>query len=285
MPSAVEGLDLSAFDTVLSSSVMFSKGVVVRPGTRHISYCYSPSRMLWDRAASYERRGVGSALARHFLRSWDASAAQRPDTVAAISQTVADRIGKYWRRNALVVPPPVRTPGVSVSEAPESGPPYFLIVSRLVPHKMLHIAVDAFNKTRLRLVVVGDGPLKRTLERRANENISFMGWQPDEALDRLYEKASAVIVPNDEDFGLTAVEAMSHGIPVLALRQGGATETVLEGVTGEFFDDPIPEAMADGIKRIRALRDSYDADSIRRHAQQWSHEKWVSRMRTLVESV
>jgi glycosyltransferase involved in cell wall biosynthesis len=284
MPAAVEGLDLSGYDTVLSSSVMFAKGAVVRPGTRHICYCYSPSRMLWDRAAAYERRGIASAVARHLLRSWDASAARRPDTLAAISGTVADRIAKYWRRDAIVVPPPVRMPeGTAPSDAVEG--PYWLIVSRLVPHKMLHVAVDAFNKTRYRLVVVGDGPLKRSLQRRANANITFLGWQPDAVVDSLYAGSTAVILPNDEDFGLTAVEAMAHGKPVLALRAGGATETVLEGVTGEFFDDAIPEALADGIKRLRAHLDSYDSNAIRVHARQWSHEKWATRMRALVEAV
>jgi glycosyltransferase involved in cell wall biosynthesis len=282
MPAAVEGLDLSAYDTVLSSSVMFTKGAVVRPDTRHISYCYSPSRMLWDRATTYERRGVGSTLARHVLRSWDHAAAQRPDTVAAISQTVADRIQKYWRRDAVVVPPPVRMPSPDV-QPHQDGSPYWLIVSRLVPHKMLHVAVDAFKKTRYRLLVVGDGPLRRSLERRAGPNIRFLGWQSDAAVDSLYAGCQAVILPNDEDFGLTAVEAMSHGKPVLALRAGGATETVLEGITGEFFDDPIPEAMADGIKRVRSRLTIYDANTIRRHAQQWSREHWAQRMRTLVE--
>lgn len=285
MPSAVEGLDFSAYDTVLSSSVMFSKGAVVRPDTRHISYCYSPSRMLWDRAATYERRGIASALTRHALRSWDHAAAQRPDTLAAISQTVADRVAKYWRRDAVVVPPPVRMPESTMIYHGAAEQPYWLIVSRLVPHKMLHVAVDAFNKTRHRLLVVGDGPLKKSLQRRAHENIRFVGWQSDAELDRLYAGATAVIVPNDEDFGLTAVEAMAHGKPVLALRAGGATETILEGVTGEFFDDPIPEALADGVRRLRTNLSSYDSSTIRRHAQQWSTERWVQRMRTLVESV
>jgi glycosyltransferase involved in cell wall biosynthesis len=285
MPSAVEGLDLSAYDTVLSSSVLFSKGAVVRPNTRHISYCYSPSRMLWDRAATYERRGIGSAMMRHLLRSWDASAAQRPDTLAAISQTVADRISKYWRRTAIVIPPPIRKFEQSSSHGlQKESSDYFLIVSRLVPHKMLSMAIDAFNKTRYQLVIVGDGPLRQTLRRRAHTNIRFLGWQPDDVLHNLYKSCQAVIVPNDEDFGLTAVEAMAHGTPVLALRSGGATETVLEGITGEFFNDPIPEALADGVRRIKKSMSSYNPNAIEAHAQQWSHEKWALRMKTLVES-
>ena len=283
MPSAVESLDFSAYDMVLSSSVMFSKGAVVRPDTRHICYCYSPSRMLWDRAATYERTGPASGLMRHALRSWDHAAAQRPDQLVAISRTVADRISKYWRRDALVLPPPVN-PALSVTPHTE-GHPYFLAVSRLVPHKMLGTLIDAFNKTGAHLVIVGDGPLKHSLRRRAGPNIRLAGWQSDEKLAAFYAGASAVVVPNDEDFGLTAVEAMTYGKPVLALRAGGAMETVLEGVTGEFFDDAIPEAMADGIKRIRAAMSSYDPAGIRKHADQWSEERWVGRMRRLVEGV
>ncbi len=282
MPSAVESFDLSGYDTVISSSVVFSKGIVVRPGTRHICYCYSPARMLWDRNGAYERSGLLSRFYRHALRAWDQAAAQRPDEMIAISDTVAKRIAKYYRRSAVVVPPPTRP--VSESVAPrESIDDYYLIVSRMVPHKSLDMAIDAFAKLQYRLVVVGDGPLKERLQQRAGTNVTFTGWVSDDALDGLYEHCRAVIVPNEEDWGLTAIEAMTHGKPVLALRHGGATETVLEGVTGEFFDDPIPEALADGIKRLRTNLDRYDAQKIRSHAAQWGTQQFEQRMRMLVE--
>jgi glycosyltransferase involved in cell wall biosynthesis len=282
MPSAIESLDFSGYDTVISSSVLFSKGIIVRPGTRHICYCYSPSRMLWDRNLAYERNGILSRLYRHALRSWDQAAAQRPDDMVAISDTVAARIAKYYRRAAIVVPPPTRDIPVDVL-APASQGDYYLIVSRMVPHKSLSMAIDAFAKLNYKLVVVGDGPLRVAMQRRAGPNISFTGWVPDDELDALYAGCRAVIVPNEEDWGLTAVEAMAHGKPILALRKGGATETVLEGVTGEFFDDPIPEALADGIKRLRTNADSYDEQKIRSHASQWGMQQFEQRMRTIVE--
>jgi len=284
MPPAVESFDLARFDTVISSSAIFSKGIIVRPGTRHICYCYSPSRMLWDRHAPYERRGVASHVYRHALRAWDHAAAQRPDEFIAVSDAVARRITKYYRRSALVIPPPTRqiTDG---ADAPPDLEDYYLIVSRIVPHKSLTMALDAFAKLRHRLVVVGSGPLKQQLQRRAGPNISFTGWVSDEKLDGLYEHCRAVIVPNEEDWGLTAIEAMMHGKPVLALRKGGAIETVIEGVTGEFFDDPIPEGLADGVKRLRAHSDRYDADAIRSHAAQWGTEQFEQRMRTVVEGI
>lgn len=282
MPSAVESFDLSEYDTVISSSVLFSKGIIVRPDTRHICYCYSPARMLWDRNGAYERSGMLSRFYRHALRSWDHAAAGRPDEMIAISNTVATRIAKYYRRSAIVVPPPTRRVGTGALPRTLSDD-YYLVVARMVPHKSLDMAVDAFAKLRYRLVVVGDGPLKAWSQRRAGSNITFTGWVSDETLDGLYANCQAVIVPNEEDWGLTAIEAMAHGKPVLALRKGGATETVLEGITGEFFDDPIPEALADGIKRLRTNLDGYDAQKIRSHAAQWGTEQFEQRMRMMVE--
>lgn len=284
MPSAIEAFDLSAYDTVISSSVLFSKGIIVRPETRHISYCYSPARMLWDRAGAYERRGILSSLFRHTLRAWDSAAAQRPDEMIAISHTVAARIQKYYHRSAIVIPPPVHIQEASHIEnfGTENRGSYFLIVARLTPHKMLENAIEAFNKTRQQLIIVGGGPLRRTLRRLAGPTIKMVGWQSEAQLALLYAHALAVVLPNEEDFGLTAVEAMAHGVPVLALRAGGATETVIEGVTGEFFDDPIPGALADGIRRIRAAQSRYDRSFLKTHAQQWSTEHWAQRMRACI---
>jgi glycosyltransferase involved in cell wall biosynthesis len=279
-PSAAESLDLSSYDTVLSNSVMFSKGVIVRPDTRHISYTYSPPRMLWDRHADYERRGLLSSVTRHALRAWDASAAQRPDQLIAISRTTAARIGTYWRRDARILPPPTDAP-FEVA-AYDEGHPYWLVVGRLVPHKMLHTAVLAANRTKARLIIAGEGPLKRALMRIAGPTVRLTGRVEPRALSSLYAGATATIVPNEEDWGLTAVESMLHGTPVLALRRGGATETVLEGVTGEFYDDAIPEALAEGMLRVRSSREGYDTGGIKRHAAQWSHGAWEDKMRKLI---
>lgn len=256
MPSAVESFDLSGYDTVLSSSVIFAKGVIVRPGTHHISYCYSPARPLWDRAFAYERSGVASRLFRHLLRVWDSQAARRPDQMVAISQTVADRISTYYRRDAMVIPPPV----APATPIPISRGDYFLLVARPVPHKNIAMVREAFAKLRYPLIIAN--------------GVS------DQERDRLYAGCRAVIVANEEDFGLTAVEAMTYGKPVLALRKGGATETVIEGITGEFFDDPIPEALVDGVRRI--MRGTYNPIDAQKHASRYSEEVFAQRMRTLV---
>lgn len=256
MPSAIESFDLSGYDTVISSSVLFSKGVIVRPGTRHICYCYSPSRMLWDRGHHYERRSVMSRLLRHFFRLWDTDAARRPDQMVAISQTVADRITTYYRRDSIIIPPPVEPAGTLETSRGD----YFLVVARPVPHKNIAMVREAFAKLRYPLIVAS--------------GVS------DQERNRLYAGCRAVIVANEEDFGLTAVEAMSYGKPVLALRRGGATETMIEGVTGEFFDDPIPEALADGVRRI--MRGSYDPKDAQKQASRYSEEVFAQRLQTLV---
>lgn len=279
MPSAIESFDLSDFDTVLSSSVTFAKGVIVRSDTRHICYCYSPTRMLWDSSSAYAHFGRTGRVVRHVLRSWDAQAARRPDQMIAISQTVASRINTYYRRDAIIIPPPVSIP--TSYKLPSTGSPYFVIVARLVQHKNLHVAIEAFNKLGYPLTIVGTGPLLSKLKRRAGGTITFAGAVSDEYLHALYDNCRAVIVPNEEDFGLTAVEAMAHGKPVLALRAGGATETVIDGITGEFFDDPAPEVLADGVRRI--INGSYDAVDVQKQAARYSEDIFAQRMRALVQ--
>jgi glycosyltransferase involved in cell wall biosynthesis len=280
MPSAIESFELSSYDVVVSSSVLFAKGIVIRPGTRHICYCYSPARPLWDRTHAPEYRGIASSLARHLLRVWDAAASHRPDVLVAPSRAVQDRIRKWYRRDAIVIPPPATLGTVSTERQP-----FILAVARLTPHKHLEQLLDAFGKLRDTLVIVGEGPLYRRLQSRATPNVRLTGWVSDEHLSRLYRSCTAVIVASSEDWGLTAVEAMSYGKPVLALRRGGALEIVLEGVTGEFFDDPIPEAIADGVKRIRSLSQQADPHTIARHASSFDASAFDARMQTLVQGV
>jgi len=284
LPSLIERFDFSAYDVVVSSSVIFSKGIIVRPKTKHISYCYSPTRFLWDRSAGYEYHSIGSAVARHILRMWDFSAAQRPDTFIAVSQTCANRISTYYKRNAFVVPPPIKINNI-LSGAVRSN--FILFVGRLLPHKNVNELILAAKKTRTHLVIVGDGPEKSRLEllsENVGDIIEFRGNVSDQERDELYQTCRAVVVPNEEDWGLTATEAHSHGTPVLALRAGGAQEIVIEGMTGEFFDDSIVESIADGIHRILRSHTIYDPNLIRQHAMQWSEERFAEKMRSIISS-
>jgi len=281
MPSAIESFDLSDFDVVISSSAFFSKGLILRPKTRHICYCYSPTRQLWDLHSGYNTTALlRYKLAQHLLRLWDRQAADRVDEFVAISETVQQRIKKYYGKNSVVIYPPISNFKFQISnKIPNSKfqipNNYYLIVSRLYKHKNIDIAIEAFAKLNLPLVIIGDGPEKKRLLRycatalRA-KNIQFLGFVPDEELPYYYQNCRAFIMPQEEDFGLTPIEAMSFGKPVLALKKGGALETLREGVTGEFFDDPIPEALADGVRRLNENYRNYRPDLIKSQAKQFS---------------
>lgn len=286
MPSAIESFNLADFNIVISSSAFFSKGLVLRPKTRHICYCYSPTRQLWDRHFEYTKRGFLTRLSQHLLRIWDRQAADRVDEFVAISETVRSRIQKYYKKDAKVIYPPV-------PELPEGGSKrpikeeYYLIVSRLFPHKNIDMAIDAFNKLGHKLVIIGDGPeyanYKAQIAKCKTKNIQLLGHLDDNSVATYYRHAKAFIMPQEEDFGLTPIEAMWFGVPTLALRKGGATETLLEGITGEFFDDPIPEALADGVRRLNDNYRNYRADVIKSGANKFSKEIFRKEIENLVK--
>jgi len=301
MPMAVESFDLSDFDVVVSSSVIFSKGLVLKPKTRHICYCYSPTRFLWDRHFEYENQSFLSMLSRHLLRIWDRQASDRVDEFVAISKHVQSRIKKYYRHDAKIIYPPIvleeRGPaphhpgGARLLSArhrsPHSGHPlhsrpFYLIVSRLFPHKNLDVAIDAFNKLGFELVIIGNGPAKKDLKNMTGKNIKILGYKNDIEVMNYYRNCKAFIMPQEEDFGLTPLEAMSFGKPVLALQKGGALETVIEGITGEFFDDPIPEALADGVRRLNENYSNYSPTVIQKWAEKFSRERFREEVLKLV---
>ena len=299
MPTAIESFDLSDFDVVISSSAIFSKGLVLKPKTKHICYCYSPTRQLWDlHSLNQSSHPKLYALSQHFLRIWDRQASDRVDEFVAISEHVRERIKKYYKKDSVVIYPPVALNDSCItnriSKESETSVKllhdtsymnYYLIVSRLFPHKNIDIAIEAFNKLNLPLLIVGAGPNKQELEHKIEKGkkIKLVGFVPDEELHYYYQNCKAFIMPQEEDFGITPVEAMSHGKPVLALRKGGATETVTEGITGEFFDDPIPEGLADGIRRLNENCALYNPEIIKEHAQKFSVRLFKSRMLALVQ--
>ncbi len=272
MPAAIESFDLSEFDRVLSSSVTFSKGLVLKPATKHICYCYSPTRYLWDWHSEYAKKKswVGK-LFQHLLRMWDRMAADRVDQFIAISKTVQSRIKKYYHCDSIVIYPPVNK--LSAGNMPGNIPQdYYLIVSRLYPHKNIDVAIQAFNKLHYPLIIIGDGPSRGSLRSKAGKNIMFVSKVSDSDLGGYYNHCKALIMPQEEDFGLTPIEAMNFGKPVVALRRGGATETIVEGISGEFFDDPIPEALADTVRRLNERYGDYKPEVIKSQAEKFSTE-------------
>lgn len=297
--TAAETLDLRDFDVVISSSNSFVKGVITKPKTIHICYCHAPTRFLWDWHFNYLNENKLSGLKKmfilptlHYLRMWDKSAAERVDYFIANSRNTSDKIKKFYGRESVVIYPPVDignmttdSNSVEAKEIKKETEGYFLIVSRLSGYKRIDLAVEAFNKLELPLVVVGEGEEKKRLEKMAGKNIKFAGFQDEEKLAEYYKNCQAFIFPGEDDFGMSAVEAMSFGKPVLAYRKGGALETVVEGVTGEFFDDPIPEILADGIRRIKNNRSNYDAEKIKEHARKFSKEEFEKKVKEFISSV
>lgn len=287
MPTATERYDLSAFDVIISSSSAFSKGVIVPEGAVHICYCHTPTRYLWTDANSYVDslrlprpiRALIHPLLSH-LRVWDAQAANRVDHFIANSQTVQKRIAKYYRKPSVIIHPPVDTHHFAISEHPKT---YFLTGGRLVAYKQFDLIIEAANQTGLPLKIFGTGPLFEEFKARAASNVELLGRVSDAELVDLYSGAKAFLHPHIEDFGITPVESMAAGRPVIAWPQGGATETIIEGVTGQFLSEQTWEELADQMIRFDA--EKWDPNVIRAHAQTFSRARFKQELKELVENL
>ncbi len=253
-PYAMEALDLSGYDLVLSSSSAWAHGVIVDPDAVHVCYCHNPFRYAWNaRDETLGQRGLlqRAALGLVFQRwrQWDWIAAQRVDRYVANSEATRRRIRRYFGRESDVVYPPVETSRF----APGPVSDFYLVLSELMAHKRIHHAVEAFNRLRLPLVVVGNGPDARRLRRMAGPTISFAGRVSDRRAAELLAASRALVVTATEEFGIAAVESQAAGRPVIALAEGGVRETVQEGLTGAFYATPDPSALAEAVVRFDAL--------------------------------
>lgn len=239
MPLALEQMDMSDFDLVISSESGPAKGIVVRPDALHICYCHSPMRYIWDHYHQY--RKTASRLARlimplmaHKLRIWDLSVSARVDAFVANSRFVSQRIMTYYRRPSVIVPPPVAVEKFCVAKR-ESVGDHYLLAGELTSYKRADLAVQAFNKIGKELRIIGDGEQRRDLESIAGPNIKFLGRMPLDQLKTEFGNCRALIFPGEEDFGIVPVEVMASGRPVLAYGRGGARDSIVDGVTGSFF--------------------------------------------------
>jgi glycosyltransferase involved in cell wall biosynthesis len=253
-PAAMESLDLRGFDLVISSSSAWAHGVIPEDDAVHVCYCHNPFRYAWN--ARQETLAARGPIARAALgavfqrwRQWDWIAAQRVDAYVANSQTTKRRVARYFGREATVLHPPVEVERF----APATPGEVYVVLSELMAHKRIDIAVRAFNDLALPLVVVGNGPDARRLHRLAGPTVSFTGRVSDAEAAYLLGRARALIVTATEEFGIAAVEAQAAGRPVIALNEGGVRETVLDGVTGVFFDRPDPVALAEAVLSFDAL--------------------------------
>jgi glycosyltransferase involved in cell wall biosynthesis len=285
MANAIESFDFSGYDLVISSASAFAKGVITPPDVPHLCYCHSPTRYLWTDSHRYVRElpypGIVKAGIRRYLtglRQWDRLAADRVDAFVANSRTVAARIRKFYRRESTVIEPPVDVHRFSVSR---SRGQFFLAGGRLVAYKRVDLAVAAFNRLGLPLHVFGSGPEERKLKAMAKPNVRFLGRVSDEALKAEYRDCTAYLHPQEEDFGIAAIEAMASGRPVVAYNRGGAAETVVPGQTGVLFEDQTWEALADAVIRLKP--DAFDPEAIRRHAEGYGVERFTARFKQFVD--
>lgn len=283
-PFAFEQFDLSDFDIVISSTTMAAKGILTKPDTMHICYCNTPPRYLWEPEIDPRAdKGLFSGLRKktaHRLRIWDRVAADRVDYFIGNSKYIADRIKKYYQRDAKVIYPPVDIDRFKIVE-PKEVKDYYLFVSRLVGYKKCDLVIDAFNDLDLPLKIIGNGPDKKNLQRKAKSNIEFLGFLSDAELVNYYSEAKAFVFAAEEDFGIVPVEAMASGRPVIAFGRGGATETVVEGVTGTFFKEQTKESLTATIKRFNP--ENYDPKQIRQRAEKFSQEIFRNELKSYIE--
>lgn len=288
MPLALERFDLGGYDLVISSESGPAKGVLAPAAARHICYCHTPMRYLWELYPAYltewtpRWKALVMAPLASWLRVWDYAAAARVDQFVANSRNVQRRIRRAWRREATVIYPPVRVEQF-YSKPPED---YDLVVSELVPYKRVDVAARWYSRSGRRLRIVGEGPEYARLKRLAGRSVEFCGRVSDEALRELYARCRALVMPGEEDFGLAPVEALASGKPVVALGRGGVLESVpLEKpFGGVFFDQPDEEALGAAVRALEAREKDLDPAALRAYATRFSEEEFLRRMKALVDA-
>lgn len=285
MPMALEQLDLSEYDLVISSESGPAKGVLPMPGAVHVCYCHSPMRYIWNMYNKYyESSGLVTRMLMpplaHYLRNWDVATSNRVDHFSANSATVAQRIKTYYRRDAQVIHPPVDTNAFKAAAMHDVGD-YYLMVGELVSYKRPDLAVIACNLLKAKLVVIGGGEMLERIRKLAGPTVTILGPQPFDVLRHHYAHCRALIFPGEEDFGIVPVEAMASGRPVIAYGRGGATETVIADESGVFFDVQTTEALIDAIERLEKI-DFNPAAAVRR-AGDFTTNAFVERFGAFVD--
>ena len=296
MPLAIEQLDLSSYELILSSHHAVAKGVITGPNQLHISYVHSPMRYAWDLQPQYLReagldRGLKGGITRyllHRLRLWDQASANRVDHFVANSEFIKRRIWRCYRREATVIHPPVDVSRFNASTPRED---FYLAASRLVPYKRIDLIVEAFSQTpHRRLIVIGDGPEMRKIRKLAGPNVTLLGYQPDQVLRDHLSRALAFVFAAEEDFGILPVEAQAAGAPVIAFGRGGALETVVDhstrdatAPTGLFFTEQTTESLLQAIDRFESHQNDFKSHLIRAHAEKFSESRFLQQYAQFVE--
>ncbi len=282
MPLAFESFDFSDYDLVISVTSEAAKGIITKVGTVHVCYCLTPTRYLWSGYNEYFKNSFLRIVAKpivNYLRRWDGLAAQRPDEIIVISKEVEGRIKRYYSRDSRVVFPPV---DIKASSEKKKGN-FFLVVSRLVSYKKVDLVIEAFNELGLPLVIVGTGKEEERLKRIAKDNVKFVGFVSEEELVDFYQRARALVFPQEEDFGLTAVEAQSFGTPVIAYKAGGVMDTVIDGITGIFFEEQNKKSLMLAIKRFDKMK--FKSKVLKENVKRFSKNKFKKSFFAIVKNL
>ena len=288
-PFAIERFDFSEYDLIISSSHAVTKGLIKRPDQLHISYCHSPMRYAWDNAELYLNqanisRGLKGLAARsiiNYLRKWDLKTAIRPDYLIANSKFIAEKIKRIYNRDSDVIYPPV---DVDKFEPVEEKDNFYLTASRMVPYKRVDLIVDAFSMMNdKKLLVVGDGPELNNIKRIASPNVEILGYKSGEEFKTLLQKAKAFVFAAEEDFGITVVEAMACGTPVIAFNKGGTAETVIDEQTGILFDSQTAESIKNAILKFEYLKNTFKPHQISRYTKKFSRDIFEKNIKEYVE--
>lgn len=289
MPLAIEQFDFSEYDVVLSDSSSYAKGILTRPETLHICYLHTPTRYAWDDCQKYTQDfGIPSFVKKlvpffmNPLRLWDRAAADRPDFLIANSEFVRQRIRKYYQRDATVIHPPVGTSRFSIAKAGDRKE-YFLMVGRLIAYKRHDIAIEACNRLGIPLKIIGRGPEMDRLKKLAGSTVEFLGRIPDADLPKYYAECRGFIFPQEEDFGIVAIEAMASGRPLIAYRGGDIPEHLEEGKMGVFFDEQTADALVEAFSRFRDK--DFDPEYIRERALPFDKDIFKEKIRKYIEEV
>ena len=281
LPAAARSLDCRDFDVVICSDAAVIKGVRSSPAALKLCYCHSPMRYVWDLQSAYMNalgpiKRLALSCVAGPVRRWDRAAADTVTAFIANSFHVADRIRRHYGRNAVVIHPPVDVPDTPDFASPDD---YYLVLGQLTGYKRADLAIEACNRLRRRLVVIGEGEEFGRLEQLAGPTIELLGWQDDAVTQTYLRRCRALLFCGQEDFGIVPVEAQAVGRPVIAYGLGGAAETVIDGQTGVTFSAQTPDAVVDAIRRFEQDEDQFSPDACTAHARRFSHPAFVRRFR------
>jgi len=289
-PLAIEQFDLSRYDLVISSSHAFAKGALTNSNQLHICYCHTPIRYAWDLTNQYfDKRSLISRIQKvvlqpvlHNIRTWDVASSNRVDYFIANSNYIAKRIKKVYRRDAEVIYPPVDTEKFSCKSSKEN---FYLTASRFVPYKKIDLIAEAFSKMpNKKLIIIGEGPDEQKIRAKCGKNVEMLDYKKADELAEYMQRAQAFVFAAEEDFGISIIEALSCGTPVIALNKGGTAETIIDGKIGIHYSEQSPEDIINAVNRFEKSRNSFDPQILSNYAKQFDRSVFEEKIKSFVKT-